>query len=568
MSVNARILLLALVAIGITAILAGNSLFGTRKGRQIRERVVASQEQLLAVARLKAGVWPFLNTLSRMKENGQDTVAFLHERENQVLAEQTQLDLSVDEEERISGDSGYKPRTDERREFSEVIQALLRWMEKTEARVRAEPAKRPIPPMLEWELYQDYEREVGRDMATIEAAEQEELTWLRQHWDRNVKRSLLLTHIVTLACTVLMVALTLFLFLPLRGSLRQLRSVAERVGRGDFAVSLPTMGRDELGLLAQAMNRMAVELHGTLEEKQRLMKAEAEVSEREARRYNAILEETVRARTTELEAANTRLEESLRQLQDTQAQLLFADRLAAVGRLAAGVGHEINNPLSYILSNLRFIQRELDRPEAAGLPEKEELMTAIGDAREGADRVRIIVQELKVLSRPDELTLGPVDLGSVIRGAASIATQELSERARLVLDCQDVPPVQGNGPRLGQVMLNLIVNAAHSIEPGRVEENEVRVVVHMGILDTVIVEVHDTGCGIPPENLERIFEPFFTTKPVGMGTGLGLSVCRTIVVAMGGTLQVVTSEVGRGSIFRITLPTGIAAAASLQGNPS
>ncbi|HEV3049274.1 MAG TPA: ATP-binding protein, partial [Longimicrobium sp.] len=120
-------------------------------------------------------------------------------------------------------------------------------------------------------------------------------------------------------------------------------------------------------------------------------------------------------------------------------------------------------------------------------------------------------------------------------------------------DCQGVPPVLGNGPRLGQVVLNLLLNAAHAIPPGKEEQNEIRVTARANGAGSVVVEVSDTGSGIPPETLERIFEPFFTTKPVGQGTGLGLSVCHSIITSMKGTIQV-ESQVGRGTTFRITLP--------------
>jgi signal transduction histidine kinase len=134
-----------------------------------------------------------------------------------------------------------------------------------------------------------------------------------------------------------------------------------------------------------------------------------------------------------------------------------------------------------------------------------------------------------------------------------MAAHELRGRARVVEDCADIPPVQGNAARLGQVFLNLIINAAQAIAPGRAEENEIRVTARLGELGRVTVDVSDTGSGIAPEILERIFEPFFTTKPVGEGTGLGLAVCRSVVTSMGGDITV-ESQLGRGTTFRITLP--------------
>jgi two-component system NtrC family sensor kinase len=146
-----------------------------------------------------------------------------------------------------------------------------------------------------------------------------------------------------------------------------------------------------------------------------------------------------------------------------------------------------------------------------------------------------------------------VDLVAVVREVARMASHELQGRARLVEDCAGVPLVRGNATRLGQVFLNLIVNAAQAIAPGNLEKNEIRVVARPGAEGHITVEVSDTGCGIPAENLERIFDPFFTTKPVGEGTGLGLAVCQTIIQSLGGTITV-ESTPGQGTTFRITLP--------------
>ncbi|HEX5746659.1 MAG TPA: ATP-binding protein [Archangium sp.] len=286
----------------------------------------------------------------------------------------------------------------------------------------------------------------------------------------------------------------------------------------------------------------------------RLLKAEAELSEHEMRHYNALLEETVRQRTCELELTNARLQESLKQLQATQAQLLFADRLATIGQLAAGLGHEINNPLAFIVGNLDYVQQQLLRTEGAPTPEeKQEMIEAIADARDGAERVSLIVRDLKVLSHPNDMERGPVDAVASLRSAVKVAAYELRDRASLVEELVAVPPVSGHKARLCQVFLNLLINAAHAIPPGQAARNEIRISTRMGGPRHVVVEVSDTGCGIPPENLERIFHPFFTTKPVGVGTGLGLSVCHGIITALGGEISV-RSEVGRGTTFSVNLP--------------
>ncbi|WNG44561.1 histidine kinase [Archangium minus] len=293
-----------------------------------------------------------------------------------------------------------------------------------------------------------------------------------------------------------------------------------------------------------------------------------ESSEREMRRYNALLEETVRQRTLELEQTNARLTESLRQLQATQAQLLFADRLATIGQLAAGLGHEINNPLAFIIGNLDYVQQQLVRTAGTSTPEEhQELLEALADARDGAERVRLIVRDLKVLSHPNDMERGPVDIVATLRGAVKVAAHELRDRARLVETLDAVAPVNGHTARLCQVFLNLLINAAHAISPGRAEQNEIRLSVRMCDAHRVVVEVSDTGCGIPPEHLDRIFNPFFTTKPVGVGTGLGLSVCHGIVTALGGELSV-ESEQGRGSTFRVHLPVYEADEPRARAEPS
>ncbi|KFE64183.1 sensor histidine kinase [Hyalangium minutum] len=556
MSVSTRIVLFAAAAMGVICVLSSALSFSARRGMQIREQVVASQEQLEILSRLDDGVWPFLNALSRAQQEGQDTTLVLQEHQAQVRAEQARLEESLQREALANGKEEARGR-DVRAESARALESLVRWMDLTEARARHEPERASLAPEVEWGLYQSYEETVGQFIDSLRRAEHEELLERRKRWNVVAGRAELGATWIAGTCLVIMGVMTLSILVPLRRSLRKLRVTAERIGRGDFEVALPAMGRDELGLLARAMDRMAGKLRETLQEKQRLIKAEAEVSEREARRYSAMLEETVRARTTELQGTNARLEESLRQLQSAQEQLLFADRLATVGRLAAGVGHEINNPLSYILSNLRFIRKELEQDAEAPTPERQEVLEAAAAAHEGAERVRLIVQELRMMSRPDDVALGRVELGSVVRGAVKIASRELRDRAQVVENCEGVPAIWGNGPRLSQVVLNLLINSAYAISPGKPQDNEVRVTARSSGSGTVVLEVRDTGCGIPKDNLERIFEPFFTTKPIGEGTGLGLSVCHNIITAMGGTIQV-ESEVGRGTAFRITLPEAAA----------
>ncbi|ATB51251.1 two-component regulator propeller domain-containing protein [Corallococcus macrosporus] len=271
------------------------------------------------------------------------------------------------------------------------------------------------------------------------------------------------------------------------------------------------------------------------------------------------LAERVKDRTQALARANAELEANMRTLRQAQAQLVQTGRLAAVGQLAAGVGHEINNPLAYIVSNLEHasdeadaLARELDGTRDDVGARLKDVNQALREALLGADRVRRIVQDLKMFSRPDDEKQGPVALHAVLDSAVKIAMGELRPRAKLVRDYGDVPRVEGNEARLAQVFLNLLINAAQALPEGHAESNEVRLVTRLGPDGRVVAEVRDTGSGISPELLGRIFDPFYTTKPVGVGTGLGLSLCHAYLTAMGGTIAV-DSEAGRGSVFRVTL---------------
>ncbi len=233
-----------------------------------------------------------------------------------------------------------------------------------------------------------------------------------------------------------------------------------------------------------------------------------------------------------------------------QARLLFADRMASVGTLAAGVAHEINNPLAYIMANLGFAAEEL-----ALFPQTEtlaEVRQAIQEAREGAERVRRIVRDLKTFSRADEDESGLADVRRVLESAINMAFNEIRHRAQLVREYREAPYVLANEGRLGQVFLNLLVNAAQAIPEGGATKHTIRVVLREEGGE-VVVEGHDTGMGISQNHLARLFDPFFTTKPVGVGTGLGLAVCHGIVTSVGGEIEV-QSEEGKGSVFRVRMP--------------
>jgi PAS domain S-box-containing protein len=237
----------------------------------------------------------------------------------------------------------------------------------------------------------------------------------------------------------------------------------------------------------------------------------------------------------------------------TQAQLMFSDRMASIGALAAGVAHEINNPLTATVANLECALGKL-KVLAQTLPsaEIEDFRDMLLDAAEGAECVRTIVRDLKIFSRAEEDNRGPVDVQRVLESSLRMAWNEIRHRAELVREYSPVPPVYANESRLGQVFLNLIVNAAQALPEGYADQNEIRVRTRLDASGRVVAEVEDTGPGIPPEVMPRLFTPFFTTKPRGLGTGLGLSICKRIVTSFGGDIDVDT-EVGRGTLFRVSL---------------
>ncbi len=239
-----------------------------------------------------------------------------------------------------------------------------------------------------------------------------------------------------------------------------------------------------------------------------------------------------------------------------QARLARADKMASIGTLAAGVAHEINNPLVYVTLGLELIERELSRMQkAAPLPEDwKRLRAYCADAISGAERVRAIVRDLGTFSRPGEVRPAPVDVEKVLESSINMAMSHILPRAQLVREYGALQPVLADETRLGQVFLNLLVNAAQAIPEGAPEQHRIILKTRAGTSGEAIVEVEDTGVGIESWKLERIFEPFWTDKPVGVGTGLGLSIVHGIVTGLGGEISV-RSEPGSGSSFRVVLPS-------------
>ena len=255
----------------------------------------------------------------------------------------------------------------------------------------------------------------------------------------------------------------------------------------------------------------------------------------------------------------------LREMTALRNRLLLSARMAAVGGLAAGIAHELNNPLAYVRSNLVCLRDTIGRivKESAqpGGPETleelaDESASIIEESMEGIERATAIVRDVREFSHAGDDAFSPTDLNELVLQSVRLSQSQMDPTITIDVDLPELPRIPANGARLQQVLINLLINAGHAIgRSGRI---------HVGGVATpggVVLTVGDTGCGIAPEDLERIFDPFFTTKPVGIGTGLGLAIAFAIVGEHGGTIDVET-EPGVGTEFRITLPAVRGAPAS------
>ncbi len=296
------------------------------------------------------------------------------------------------------------------------------------------------------------------------------------------------------------------------------------------------------------------------------------------------LQREVTRQTAELRAANERLKQEkdeqrslIQQLREAQEQLLQSEKMASIGQLAAGVAHEINNPVGYIASNLYTLENYIGdllrligfyaESETALSDEQRQILERLKreidldylrddlgqlleESKEGTERVKQIVQDLKDFSHVDEAEWQWTDLHKGINSTLNVVHNEIKYKASVVKDYGDLPQVRCRASQLNQVFMNLLVNAAQAIEGSGT------ITIRTGRNDSwVWVEIADNGIGIRPENLNRLFEPFFTTKPIGKGTGLGLSLSYGIVAKHGGRFEV-ASEPGCGATFRIWLPIG------------
>ncbi len=311
----------------------------------------------------------------------------------------------------------------------------------------------------------------------------------------------------------------------------------------------------------------------------------------QSRRF-AELDELVNRRTAELEAANAKLQQQIAERDRIEVELRMAQKLEAVGQLASGIAHEINTPIQFIGDSTHFLQasfedlqgvlasyrevcgkhvpseslgrvKEAEEEADLGFLE-EQVPKAIERALDGIDRVSTIVRAMKEFAHPGGSEKTPIDLNDAVKTTLAVACNEYKYVADVEVDLGDLPPVPCYPGEVNQVLLNLIVNAAHAIADAQVDADH-KGLIHIGtsrIVDGVEVRIKDTGTGIPSEVQDRIFDPFFTTKEVGKGTGQGLAIAHSIVVDKhGGELKFETEQ-GKGTTFFIRLPIGEAARAA------
>ena len=366
-----------------------------------------------------------------------------------------------------------------------------------------------------------------------------------------------------------------FLMSQLQQLLQGAKHLGEAVRNNDYKeVFVPVRGKDELSELAEAFNQLVERLKEEYEQRQR--------AQDDLKELNTLLEEKVQDRTALLNQKNYQLEETNKDLKETQVQLLQAEKMASVGQLAAGVAHEINNPVGFVSSNISTLSEyvatyqmifsqiqvvldEKDEQKRALALDKlekmlgnqdmafinEDISDLLGDSREGLQRVAEIVKGLKLFSRVDSDQMQKHNINDCVRTTLAMVNNQLKYICTVETHLGRIPDVDMNVGKISQVITNLLINAGQAIEA--TGKNGKIIITTCTVGEFVELRVEDSGCGIPPSHLDKLFNPFFTTKPEGQGTGLGLSISFGIAQEHGGTLSASSTE-GDGSTFTLALP--------------
>lgn len=365
--------------------------------------------------------------------------------------------------------------------------------------------------------------------------------------------------IYILAPVIIVIMLIYLMRISFLDPLKKIGFEVNRIAGGDLTARIRLDQKDEIGNLARELNKMAQDLQGTTTSIANLNK---EIAERKI--------------VTEA------LTKAYGEIKDVQMQLLQSEKLASIGQLAAGVAHEINNPIGFISNNLEMLAVYMDdytkilkmydglmiaveqgdleksRQEAQGVRSFtkdinleyliNDLKKLFEQTQKGIDRVQKIVKDLRTFAREGTDTFELIKVEEVIDSVLNIVSNELKYKADLKKSYGDTPFIKGSSQRLGQVFINLLVNATQAIEGKGIVEIKTYVEGN-----NVCIDVRDTGKGIKNDDLKKIFDPFFTTKPVGQGTGLGLSVSYEIIKKHGGEMRAQSKE-GEGSTMTVSLP--------------
>lgn len=365
--------------------------------------------------------------------------------------------------------------------------------------------------------------------------------------------------------------------------LEGLAGAAKQISSGDLNVQIPVKGRDELADVSEAFNAMAVNLTEA--------NTRRDEYEQQLTHLNQTLEDRVTQRTQQLLVKNRELEAANVEIKNAQARLLQSEKMASVGLLAAGVAHEINNPLGFVMSNLSTLdsyakqyrtliaayeqlftltdseERKAQFQRIQALKAEydvkfinQDLDELLADTREGSQRVRDIVKGLKSFSHVDQAeNMQLTDLNECVESTLKVVNNELKYHCSITTDLQPLPPTYCMAGQIKQVILNIFINAGHAIKEHVNTDHSIAkkgsIAVATSVVgDNIELSIRDNGCGIAKENIDKLFDPFFTTKKVGEGTGLGLSISYGIVVDdHKGDIRV-DSELGKGTCFTLVLP--------------
>lgn len=397
-------------------------------------------------------------------------------------------------------------------------------------------------------------------------------------FEKSLKRLLQIAGIIIVIELALVILFSFLLGSVLTKQLKVLRDAARNIAKGDYSRLVKVRGRDEVAEVAHAFTSMILNLRHTGQK--------AESFQKELLELNKDLEGRVERRTEKITAQKDKLEEAYQTLSLTKEQLIKSEKMASIGQLAAGVAHEINNPIAFVKGNLNSLKKYIetykkllehhnhimaalksgDKARARKeirtvhhIQEEEDLafidediMELLKESIAGTARVQEIVKGLKTYSHNANDELDPTDLNTCLEDTLKMLNNEIKYQCDVVTELKPIPAFKCNSGQMIQVFTNLIVNASHAME-----ERGTLTVKSQHIkgsqTDSIEISITDTGKGISEEHLSKLFDPFFTTKPVGQGTGLGLSISQGIIEDHKGTMTV-ESTVGVGTTFTIRLP--------------